>query len=71
MAHFFFIFHALSFELNFFIDRSFPLRPVHTMPFVVTACSIYTTDITSCEHKDRNSLCQVTQRNLVVTRCTV
>ena len=25
MAHFFCIFHALSFELNFFCDRSFPL----------------------------------------------
>ena len=26
MARFFCIFHALSFELNFFFDRSFPLR---------------------------------------------
>ena len=26
MAHFFCIFHALSFELNFFFNRSFPLN---------------------------------------------
>ena len=25
MARFFFIFHALSFQLNFFFDRRFPL----------------------------------------------
>ena len=28
MAHFFFIFHALSFELNFVFDRSFPLSTI-------------------------------------------
>ena len=26
MARFFFIFHALSFEINFFFDRRFPLK---------------------------------------------
>ena len=30
MARFFFIFHASSFELNFFFDRRFPLRPTRS-----------------------------------------
>ena len=29
MAHFFCMFHALSFELNLFFDRRFPLIPEH------------------------------------------
>ena len=30
MVHFFFIFHTLSFELNFSFDRSFPLNSFKT-----------------------------------------
>ena len=35
MANFLAFFHARSFELTLFFDRSFPLRPYHTMRLVV------------------------------------
>ena len=34
MARFFGIFHALSFELNFFSDRRFPLRIIYAVKCV-------------------------------------
>ena len=39
MARFFFIFHALSFELNFFLDQRIPLRT--TVPFVTAHFEIF------------------------------
>ena len=44
MARFFCIFHALSFELNFYFDRRFPLKQFaiwHGTKNEVVACSQY------------------------------
>ena len=40
MAHFFFIFHALSFEVNFLSHRSFPEAPVWAKMLVEQMCSV-------------------------------
>ena len=36
MAHFFAFFHALSFELNYFFDRSFPFKDLLPGCFAVS-----------------------------------
>ena len=44
MARFFCIFHALSFELNFFFDRRFPLnriQKVTTVKFHIFLCNCF------------------------------
>ena len=52
MARFFFIFHALSLELNFFFDRRFPLNPKGTVfsnfPLVENPARILQDLIGSC-----------------------
>ena len=40
MARFFCIFHALSFELNFFFDRRFPLMKIAIASLLIVLLSI-------------------------------
>ena len=62
MAHFFSIFHALSFEINFFFDRRFPL----SVQICIAVCGvIFASDnyyrMTYADCRTTESLCGVTK----------
>ena len=61
---FFCIFHAFSFELNFFFDRRFPLIPPFS--FFNTSCSFFNTLI---PYSFFNTWCPKTSAQLRKNRC--